>query len=93
MQAENVVRASDLPADQGGEMVGFTREQGGWEWMSFFVNRLLPGQKLEFDTVDEEMVLVWLGGRSIAGISAQRSGRKPACCRGRLPRPSDRERI
>jgi 5-deoxy-glucuronate isomerase len=66
MQAESVVRALDLPADQGGEMVGFTREQGGWEWMSFFVTRLLPGQQLELDTVDEEIALVWLGGRSIA---------------------------
>ncbi len=28
-------------------MVGFTREEAGWEWMSFAVNRLLPGQSLE----------------------------------------------
>ena len=47
-------------------MVGFTREEAGWEWMSFVVTRLLPGQSLELRTGDEEMVLVWLGGRSVA---------------------------
>ena len=47
MQQENVVRARNLPPDQGGEMVCFTREEAGWEWMSFVVTRLLPGQVLE----------------------------------------------
>ncbi len=70
MQLESVVRARHLPADQGGELVGFTREQAGWEWMSFVVTRLLPAQLLELRTGSEEMVLVVLGGRCIANWGA-----------------------
>jgi 5-deoxy-glucuronate isomerase len=70
MQLESVVRARNLPSDQGGELVGFTREQAGWEWMSFVVTRLLPAQLLELRTGDEEMVLVVLGGRCIANWGA-----------------------
>src|SRR5450755_591026 len=70
MQQESVVRARNLPHDQAGEMVGFTREEAGWEWMSFVVTRLLPGQLLERRTGNEEMVLVWLGGRCVANWGA-----------------------
>jgi 5-deoxy-glucuronate isomerase len=66
MQQESVVRAWNLPEGQAGDMVGFTREQAGWEWMSFLVTRLIPGQSLELRTPGEEMVLVWLGGRCVA---------------------------
>src|ERR1700678_4579907 len=76
MQQDSVVRARNLPAGQAGGMVGFTREEAGWEWMSFQVTRLLPGQSLELRTGDEEMVLVWLGGRCVAdwGAGAQSVG-------------------
>jgi 5-deoxy-glucuronate isomerase len=76
MQQESVVRARNLPPDQGGEMVGFTRQQAGWEWMSFAANRLLPGQVLELRTRDEELALVLLGGRCIAdwGVGKQAIG-------------------
>jgi 5-deoxy-glucuronate isomerase len=76
MQQESVVRARNLPPDQGGEMVGFTRQEAGWEWMSFAANRLLPGQTLEFSTRNEEMALVLLGGRCIAdwGVGEQSIG-------------------
>jgi 5-deoxy-glucuronate isomerase len=70
MRQESVVRAQNLPSDQAGEMVGFTREQAGWEWMSFVVTRLLPGQSLELRTGDEELVLVWLGGKCVANWGA-----------------------
>src|SRR3984885_6039327 len=70
MHQESVVRARNLPRDQAGKLVSFTRQEAGWEWMSFVVTRLLPGQKLELRTGDEEMVLVWLGGSSIANWGA-----------------------
>lgn len=70
MQHESVVRARNLPLDQSGELVGFTREEAGWEWMSFVVTRLLPGQVLDLRTGDEELVLVWLGGRCVANWGA-----------------------
>jgi 5-deoxy-glucuronate isomerase len=76
MQQESVVRALNVPQDQGGDLVGFTREQAGWQWMTFVVTRLLPGQTLELRTPDEEMALVWLGGRCVAdwGAGAQSVG-------------------
>ena len=70
MQVESVVRASKLSPDEAGELVGFTREQAGWEWMSFVVTRFLPGQVLELRTGDQEMVLVWLGGSCLADWGA-----------------------
>jgi len=72
MQHESVVRARKLAPDQGGEMVAFTRQEAGWEWMSFVVTRLLPGQIKELRTSGEEMVLLWLGGRCIADWGAGR---------------------
>jgi 5-deoxy-glucuronate isomerase len=66
MQQESVIRARNLPTDKAGELINFTREQAGWEWMSFVVTRLLPGQGLELHTGNEEMVLLVLGGRVIA---------------------------
>ena len=83
MQQDSVVRARNLPPDQAGEMVGFTRQEAGWEWMSFVVTRLLPGQVLELRTGDEEMVLVWLGGRCVAnwGAGPQSVGARVECIR------------
>jgi 5-deoxy-glucuronate isomerase len=70
MQQDSVVRAGNLPADQAGQMVGFTREQAGWEWMSFAATRLLPGQRLETGSLDEETALVLLGGQCIGNWGA-----------------------
>jgi len=70
MQQESVVRARNLPQDQAGEMVGFTRQEAGWEWMSFVVRRLLPGQAMELRTEGEEMALVLLGGNCLANWGA-----------------------
>ena len=72
MLHESVVRARKLAPDQGGEMVAFTRQEAGWEWMSFAVTRLLPGQTKEARTSGEEMVLLWLGGRCTADWGAGR---------------------
>lgn len=62
----SVVHSLQLPHQQSGELVCFTREQVGWEWMSFVVRRLLPGELLSLQTQDEEMGLVLLGGRCMA---------------------------
>jgi 5-deoxy-D-glucuronate isomerase len=78
MQHESVVRARSLDSDQAGELVAFTREQAGWEWMSFVVTRLLPGQTLELRTGNEEMVLsCWEDAVSLIGAQAlNRSGKE-----------------
>ena len=66
MRQESVVRARPLPLGQGGELVNFTREEVGWEWMSFVVTRLLPGQSLESGSKNEETAFVLLGGKCVA---------------------------
>ena len=78
MQHESVVRARNLPSDQAGELVAFTREQAGWQWMSFVVTRLLSGETLELCTGNEEMVLVLLGGLCTVnwGTGAQSIGKR-----------------
>jgi 5-deoxy-glucuronate isomerase len=70
MRHESVVRGQNLPLDQAGTMIGFSREEAGWEWMSFVATRLLPGQTLELRTSGEELVLVWLGGTCLADWGA-----------------------
>jgi 5-deoxy-glucuronate isomerase len=61
-----VVHSLQLPRQESGELLRFTREQAGWQWMSFVVRRLLPGESLSLHTQGEEMGLVFLGGRCIA---------------------------
>jgi 5-deoxy-glucuronate isomerase len=65
-QNESVVHSKNLPADAAGELLSLPREEAGWEWMSFFVRRLTPGMVWEFDTKNEEVILVLLGGRCSA---------------------------
>jgi 5-deoxy-glucuronate isomerase len=52
-----------LPPGQPGELVNLAREKAGWEWMSFFVHRLAPGQTFEAKTGNEEAAFVLLGGK------------------------------
>jgi 5-deoxy-glucuronate isomerase len=59
---DTVVHSRNLPLDQSGDLLRFTREEAGWEWMSFSVRRLAAGEKLDLTTHNEEMVLVLLGG-------------------------------
>jgi 5-deoxy-glucuronate isomerase len=42
------------------------REQAKWEWMSFFVRRLQPGDVFQTSTPGEEAAFVMMGGRCIA---------------------------
>src|SRR5271156_209934 len=61
MKADSlVVHSVHLPAEQSGELLRFTREQAAWEWMSFVVRRLQPGETLSLQTQGEEMGLVLL---------------------------------
>jgi len=64
------VRPRALGEGQSGELLGFTRESVGWQWMSFSVRRLAPGQTWETDSGDEEIGFVLLGGRCAADWGA-----------------------
>jgi 5-deoxy-glucuronate isomerase len=62
----SIVHSQNPPPGQSGELLRFSREEVGWEWMSFVVRRLAPGETLSLHTQDEEMALVFLGGRCVA---------------------------
>jgi 5-deoxy-glucuronate isomerase len=61
-----VVHSSSLPPEQGGELLSLPREKADWEWMSFFVHRLIPGEARQFGSSVEETALVLLGGKCVA---------------------------
>lgn len=58
-----LVHSRALPIGQPGELLSLPRERASWEWMSFFVRRLAPGDTWETQSRQEEVVLVLLGGR------------------------------
>ena len=62
----SVVHSLRTPPSQSGELLRFSRQGVGWEWMSFVVHRLLPADTLSLQTQGEEMVLVLLSGQCTA---------------------------
>jgi 5-deoxy-glucuronate isomerase len=61
-EGDFLVHSRSLPPDQGGELLHLPRQQAMWEWMSFFVRRLLPGEVYQAQTDGEEAAFVLLGG-------------------------------
>jgi 5-deoxy-glucuronate isomerase len=55
-------RSRPLRPQESGELLRFTRQDAGWEWMSFLVRRLPPGQAWETRNAEEETVVLLLGG-------------------------------
>lgn len=62
MMHDTVIRSAQLDSDESGELLHFTRQDAGWEWMGFRVSRLLGGVRREWALEEEEMALVVLGG-------------------------------
>lgn len=60
--ARVLVHSSSLPSSRGGEVLHLSRQQAGWEWMSFSVRRLQPGEVYSTKTNGEEAAFVILGG-------------------------------
>ena len=42
-ETESLVHSRSLTPEQAGELLHLPRQKAMWEWMSFFVRRLLPG--------------------------------------------------
>ena len=61
-ESDFLVHSSSLPPDQAGELLHLPRQKAQWEWMSFFVHRVLPGETYEAHTTGEEAAFVLLGG-------------------------------
>ena len=49
-----------------GELLSLSRDAAGWEWMSFFVRRLVPGQAYVSRTLNEEAAIALLSGKCFA---------------------------
>lgn len=65
-QSGSLVHSKELAPNGSGELLHLTREQAEWEWMSFFVRRIQPGDVLRARTEHEEAVFVLLGGMCFA---------------------------
>ena len=65
MSIDQVVFHSDSTR-KSGLLLDLPRDRANWEWMSFFVHRLLPGESLQLGSTTEETALVLLGGTCIA---------------------------
>jgi 5-deoxy-glucuronate isomerase len=61
-----LVPSEELPHDRAGGLLHLPREKAGWEWMSFFVHRLQPGDVFRTRTENEEAAFVILGGTCLA---------------------------
>lgn len=65
-ETDSLVHSSKLAPAEGGELLQLPRRAAGWEWMSFFVRRLLPQQTYSSRTEGEEAAFVVLGGTCTA---------------------------
>jgi 5-deoxy-glucuronate isomerase len=76
--SKSSVLIQSLNLRERGELLSLPREQAGWEWMSFFVRRLQPGDVYRTRTDHEEAAFVLLGGTCQAdwGRGSQRIGKR-----------------
>src|SRR6201996_7487787 len=58
----SIVHSRSIPLAESGQLLQFSRQEVGWEWMSFTVGRLTSAETLSLQTQGEEMVLVFLSG-------------------------------
>ena len=73
-----LVSSTHLPPEQAGKLLELPRQKAGWEWMSFFVRRLQPGDVYRTRTEGEEAAFVFLGGTCVAdwGAGKQSVGKR-----------------
>lgn len=64
--SDSLVHSIPLAPQQSGELLRLPRRQAAWEWMSFFVRRLQPGDVYRTNTEREEAAFVILGGKCVA---------------------------
>lgn len=61
-ESDSLVFSRTLAPGESGELLQLPRTEAKWEWMSFFVRRLLPGEVYRSRTEHEEAAFVLLGG-------------------------------
>jgi 5-deoxy-glucuronate isomerase len=66
MTSRDYLAHSQQLGNRTGDPLSLPRKLAGWEWMSFFVRRLAPGQLYSVHMEDEETAIVLLGGECFA---------------------------
>lgn len=96
---DNLIHSRTLPGGQSGELIQFSRQGVGWEWMGFSVRRLAAGDAWECHHDGEETACVLLSGTCAVDWRAGRQeiGRRTSVFDG-LPyalyvAPGDRARF
>ncbi len=76
--SDSLVHSHKLAPAQAGQLMELPRHKAGWEWMSFFVRRLQPGDVYQARTEGEEAAFVLLGGTCLTdwGTGPQRIGKR-----------------
>lgn len=77
-ESGSIVHSAELPPEKSGDLFHLTREEAQWEWMSFFVRRVQPGEVLRTRTDQEEAAFVILGGTCLVdwGEGRKRIGKR-----------------
>jgi len=77
-ESDVLVHSHNLPPKESGELLNLPRQRANWEWMSFFVRRLAPGDIYQTQTEREEAAFVLLGGICLAdwGKGGQEIGKR-----------------
>jgi 5-deoxy-glucuronate isomerase len=77
-ESDVIVHSQNLVPGQAGELLRLSRQEAKWEWMSFFVRRLFPGDIYHAQLEREEAAFVLLGGTCLAdwGQGAQQIGKR-----------------
>src|SRR5436305_971677 len=57
-------------SNKRGDLLSLSRDAAAWEWMSFFIRRLQPGQAYALHSPNEETAVVILGGKCLADWGA-----------------------
>jgi 5-deoxy-D-glucuronate isomerase len=70
--SDNLIRSRSVPAEQSGELIQFSRQAVHWEWMSFSVRRLVPGESWDCHHPGEETACVLLSGTCAVEWDKQR---------------------
>lgn len=78
MTQQDFLVHSQPSGDGPGNLLSLPRNLANWEWMSFFVHRLAPGQSHNVLEENEEVAIVILSGKCIAdwGEGQHRIGRR-----------------
>lgn len=77
-ESDCLVRSRAMAPEGAGELLSLSRSDARWEWMSFFVRRLQPGNVYRSRTEHEEAAFVLLGGtcRADWGKGVQTIGKR-----------------